>query len=143
MDKRELRKANGDVFFEAKRMADNSYIYTNWIGLQSLESIVMGGNHILAMLRKKPCVAILNNNHELVGPWEVGVHWLSQRWAPQLRELGVKHFAHVMSYGIYGQNSFKAIQPLLQQMFDLEAFEDEQLAKEWIYSRLRNLPANK
>lgn len=132
MDKRELRKANGDVFFEAERKADNSFICANWIGVQSLESIVMGGNQLLSMLRKKPCSAILNNNHELVGPWDVGISWLAFKWAPQAKELGVEHYAHVMSYGIFGQNSFNSVAPLLKNHFEVRVFEDETDAKEWL-----------
>jgi hypothetical protein len=135
MNKKELRKVNGDVFFEAERSADNSFISANWIGVQSLESIIMAGNQLLAMLRKKPCSAILNNNHELVGPWEVGVNWLAYKWAPQAKELGVQHFAHVMSYGIFGQNSFSAFAPLLKDIFEVRAFEDEKEAKEWLHQK--------
>ncbi|MEJ8757176.1 hypothetical protein WG947_09230 [Pontibacter sp. H259] len=135
MDKRELRKANGDVFFEAERKVDNSFICANWIGMQSLESIIMAGNNLLSMLRKKPCSGILNNNHELVGPWEIGVEWMAHKWAPQAKELGVKHFAHVMSYGIFGQNSFNTLSPLLKQYFEVRAFEDETAAKDWLQQK--------
>ena len=62
MEKTELKKTNGDVFFEATRMADNSYILVNWVGIQSLETIMMGANQLLIMLRNKPCAAILNSN---------------------------------------------------------------------------------
>ncbi|NEM98370.1 hypothetical protein [Pontibacter burrus] len=137
MSRTELRKANGDIFFEARRLADNSYIYVNWIGRQSLESIIMGGNHLLHMLRKEACYAILNNNHEIVGPWDTGADWIAHRWAPQAKALGVKYFAHIMSYGIYGQNSFSTLQPQLEQLFEVEVFEDEGLARNWIYEKLR------
>jgi len=137
MGSTELRKANGDIFFEARRHADNSYIYVNWVGRQSLESIIMGGNHLLQMLRKESCNAILNNNHELVGPWDTGAEWVVQRWAPQAKNLGVKYFAHIMSYGIYGQNTFKTIQPRLKKICEVEVFEDEGLARNWVYDKLR------
>lgn len=137
MDKKELRKANGDVFFEAQRMADNSFIYANWIGVQSLESIILGGNLLLTMLRKQPCAAILNSNKELVGPWEVGVNWLGYKWAPQAKALGVVYFAHVFSYGIYGKKSFEAFLPFLNQHFEVCAFEDETAAREWLQQKFK------
>ncbi len=95
----------------------------------------MGSNLLLAMLRNKPCSAILNNNHELVGPWEVGINWLAYKWAPQARDLGVRHYAHVMSYGIFGQKSFKTFAPLLKGFFEVKAFEDETEAKEWLHQK--------
>lgn len=135
MDKQELKKSNGNVFFEAEREADNSYISANWIGVQSLESIVMGGNLLLAMLRKQPCAAIVNNNHELVGPWEIGVNYMVYKWAPEAKVLGVKYFAHILSYGIFGRNSFSMFEPLVKSFFDIEVFETEENAKEWARSK--------
>jgi hypothetical protein len=129
---KELKKANGDVFFEAKRTPDNKYIYINWIGIQSLETVVMGGNHILTMLREKPCIGILNSNRELIGPWEVAVNWLTYKWGPQAKELGLRNFAHVLSPGIYGQRSFKSLSPSFEQQFNMRSFETEEAAKEWL-----------
>ncbi|NDK56650.1 hypothetical protein [Pontibacter fetidus] len=131
MDKQELRKSNGDVFFEAERATDNSFICVNWIGVQSLESIVMGGNLLLAMLRKQSCQTIVNNNHELVGPWEVGINFMAYKWAPEAKVLGVKFFAHILSYGIYGRSSFEAFAPLVKSFFEVASFEDESAAKTW------------
>ncbi|MBB6610819.1 hypothetical protein H7F15_07205 [Pontibacter sp. Tf4] len=131
MDKQELKKFNGDIFFEAQRAADNSYIYANWIGVQSLESIVMGGNLLLAMLRKQHCPVIVNNTHEQVGPWEVGINFLVYKWAPEAKVLGVKYFAHILSYGIFGRTSFDTFAPLVSSFFEVAAFEDENTAKIW------------
>ncbi len=132
---KELKKANGDVFFEARRTPDNNYIYLNWIGIQSLETIVMGGNHVLTMLREQPCRGILNSNREIIGPWEVAVNWLTHKWAPQAKELGVQYFAHVLSPGIYGQRSFSSLSPNFEQQFKLRSFDNEEAAKEWLISK--------
>jgi hypothetical protein len=136
MDKQELKKINGDIFFEAERADDNSYIYVNWIGVQSLETIVMGGNLLLAMLRKQSCSAIINNNHELVGPWEVGVNFLVYKWAPEAKVLGIRYFAHILSYGIFGRNSFDMFGPLVKSYFEVEAFENEKAAKSWVKTKV-------
>ena len=117
-------------------MPDNNYIYINWIGIQSLETIVMGGNHILAMLREKPCEGILNSNRELIGPWEVAVNWLTYKWGPQAKELGLRYFAHVLSPGIYGQRSFQSLSPAFKEQFNLRAFDNEATAQEWLQTRV-------
>jgi hypothetical protein len=132
---KELRKANGDVFFEAKRTTDNNYIYINWIGIQSLETVVMGGNHVLAMLREKPCKGLLNSNRELIGPWEVAVNWLTHKWGPQANELGLCYFAHVLSPGIYGQRSFRSLSPNFKDLFELRTFDNEEAAEEWLLTK--------
>jgi hypothetical protein len=132
----DLKKATGDVFCEIRRSADNTFIYVNWIGIQSLETVVMGGNQVLVMLRKKPCPAILNSNRELVGPWEHAVSWVVNKWAPQAKVLGVSYFAHVLSHGIFGKRSFEKLRPEIEQLFRVKSFEDITLAEKWISSNL-------
>ena len=132
IDYKELKKANGDVFLEIRRRPADGFIAMNWIGIQSLETIVMGGNQILSMLRQQPCQAILNSNRELIGPWETAVSWLTFKWAPQAKGLGVRYFAHVSSPGIYGRRSFDALYPSLKEMMAVKSFEDEKSAEEWL-----------
>lgn len=133
---RELQKANGDVFCEIRRSPDNAFIYVNWIGIQSLETIVMGCNQVLHLLKEKPCAAILNNNREVVGPWEIAISWLSNKWVPQVKALGVRYFAHVLSYGVFGKRSFEKLKPELKLHFKVKSFDDEAMAEEWIRLKL-------
>ncbi|GHA63352.1 hypothetical protein SAMN04487941_1641 [Pontibacter akesuensis] len=132
VEHKELKKANGDVFFEVRRTTDNSFISMNWVGIQSLETIVMGCNQVLTMLREKPCPRLLNSNRELIGPWEVAVNWLAYKWAPQAKSLGLRYYAHVLSPGIYGQRSFQSLYPALQSQLNIEVFEDEKKAEQWL-----------
>ncbi|MEJ8801300.1 hypothetical protein [Pontibacter sp. H249] len=95
----------------------------------------MGGNHVLAMLREKPCQGMLNSNRELIGPWEVAVNWLSNKWTPQAKELGLRYYAHALSPGIYGQRSFDSFYPSLKYKLEVKAFVDEEAAKMWLQSK--------
>jgi hypothetical protein len=132
----ELRKANGDVFFEAERQAENAFIWVNWIGVQSIETMMMGANLLLTMLRQEPCPAILNSNKELIGPWKEGALFLGSKWAPQAKKLGVVQFAQVLSHGIYGKTSFQHFHQLGQHHFRIETFETEAAAQAWLVNRL-------
>ena len=127
-----MKKANGDVFCEIRRSPDNAFIYVNWIGIQSLETIVMGCNQVLHLLREKPCTAMLNTNHELIGPWEFAVSWLVNKWAPQAKALGLRYFAHVLSHGIFGKRSFEKLKPELKVHLNVKSFEDIKMAEEWV-----------
>ncbi|MFD3003583.1 hypothetical protein ACFS7Z_24715 [Pontibacter toksunensis] len=117
-------------------MATNSFIAVNWIGIQSMETVVMGGNHVLSMLREKPSKGLLNSNRELIGPWDVAVSWLIHKWAPQAKELGLRYYAHVLSPGIYGQRSFRLLYPILKLKFDVETFNDDESAAEWLKEKV-------
>ncbi|MFA1770414.1 hypothetical protein ACD591_03860 [Rufibacter glacialis] len=133
MDKMELKKPNGDVYFEAWRLSDNSCIKVNWIGIQSLETVVMGGNLVLTMLREKSCPAILNSNRELIGPWESSANYMAQKWAPSAKRLGLQYFAHVLSPGIFGRRSFDLFLQLLTTPLTVKSFEDEETADAWLF----------
>lgn len=135
MDKLELRKGNGDVFLEARRMPDNSFILANWIGIQSLETVVMGCNHILALLQERPCPGMLNSNKELIGPWDSAVNWLAYKWAPKAKSAGLQYFAHVLSPGVYGQRSFEDLYPKLATQLEVETFEDDRSAQAWLQAK--------
>ncbi|WP_157593209.1 hypothetical protein [Rufibacter tibetensis] len=136
MDRKELKKANGDVFFEAWRMPEELFIRVNWIGIQTLETVVMGGNQLLAMLREKPCRGILNSNRELIGPWESAVPYMAYKWAPTAEILGLKYFAHVLSPGIFGQRSYEVFNQQLKGQLRTRAFEMEDQAMEWLNRHL-------
>lgn len=134
MKKTDLKKSNGDVFFEATRREDNAFILVNWIGIQSLETIMMGANLLLNMVREQACPVILNSNKELIGPWDDGAFYLGSSWAPRMKMLGLKHFAHVLAPGIYGIRSFETFHQFAQIHFQIEVFETDTDAITWILS---------
>lgn len=139
MDTKELKKANGDVYFEAHRMPQNEYLSVNWVGIQSLETMVMGSNHVLSLLRERPCRGLLNSNRELIGPWEVAVSYLAYRWAPAApaaHALGLRYFAHVLSPGIFGQRSFELFRTQLKDQLVLQAFAEPTQAEHWLHQQL-------
>ena len=132
MDKQELRKGNGDVYFLAERRADNAFIFVNWTGIQTLDMIMLGAQRLLTMLRQKPCQAILNNNREVIGPWNDGALFLGNKWARQAKELGLLHFAHILAYGIYGQSSYQLFHQYGQQHLHIQTFDTVKDAETWI-----------
>jgi hypothetical protein len=137
MDKIDLKKVNGDVFLEARRVPDNSFILAHWIGIQTLETMVMGHNHVLALLRERPCPGFLNSNKELIGTWEVAVNWLAHKWVPQAKIYGLRYFAHVLSPGVYGQRSFDALFPKIAAQLEVKTFAEEKEAEAWLQARSR------
>ena len=132
MDKKELRKSNGDLFFEVERKGKNDYILVNWVGIQSVETIMLGANVLLNMLRQNTCAYLLNSNKELIGPWDDGALFLGNRWAIQARNLGLLYFAQVLSPGIYGQRSFTQFEAAARDHFQIKTFNSEIEAASWL-----------
>ena len=54
-----LKKVYGDVFFTARRMEGNAFIYAQWYGVQSVETGKEGGYKLLEMMQEKPCASWL------------------------------------------------------------------------------------
>ena|SRR6478736_3584915 len=136
----ELRKANGDVFLIAERMPDNSYIHARWIGVQSLETVMRGGELYINMLLENPCEKLLNDHSELIGPWLVATDWIAQEWTPKVRALGLKYMAQVLAPGIYGQLSFHELHQRIDHDFSITMFDDAFSAQHWL-SELETQPA--
>lgn len=132
MERKEFRKANGDVFLIAERMPDNAYIHARWIGIQSIETVMQGGNYYATMLQTQPCARLLNDHKELIGPWDVANQWIVNEWTPKVLGLGLQYMAQVLAPGIYGKMSFHQLHQQIENMFEIRMFEDPELAKKWL-----------
>lgn len=87
---------------------------------------------MLMMLREKTAKGILISNREVIGPWDVAVNWLANKWAPEAATLGIFYYAHVMSPGIYAQRSFQMVHQSLHKYFEVQTFENETEAETWL-----------
>ncbi len=132
MTKVELKKPNGDVFLIAERMPDNLYIHAQWIGIQTLDTVMQGGSHYIKMLQEQPCSRLLNNHKELIGPWEVANDWIVSFWTPKVMELGLQYMSQVLAPGIYGKMSFHHLHQHIGDKFQIKMFEDVPPALDWL-----------
>jgi hypothetical protein len=132
MGKIELKKDNGDVFVEFKRVGENSYLQANWIGRQTIETVRQGGSYYIQLLQEQPCSKLLNNHHELIGPWDIANDWIVEEWTPRVRALGLTHLAQVLAPGIYGQMSWHQLHQRIDDRFEIKLFDDEAAARSWL-----------
>ncbi|WP_153042178.1 hypothetical protein [Rufibacter roseus] len=132
MTRTELKKPNGDVFLIAERAADNSYIHAQWIGIQTLETVMQGGSFYIKMIEEQPCARLLNNHKELIGPWDIAQEWIVSYWTPKVMELGLRFMAQVLAPGVYGQMSFHQLHQHISDKFEIKMFDDVAPAKEWL-----------
>lgn len=132
MNKKELRKPNGDVYLVAERMPGNTYILAQWTGRQNLATVKEGGNYYIEMMEQEPCAKLLNSHKELVGPWDIANDWIVQEWTPKVRALGLRYMAQVLAYGVYGQMSFYQLHQRIDDQFEIKMFENEEAARDWL-----------
>ncbi len=84
-----------------------NYLYCNWKGFQTVDSVKGGGNKILELFRQRRCRKVLNDNRLVTGPWQGAAEWAAKEWFPAMYGAGLKHFAWVVSPSISGQLSIE------------------------------------
>ena len=127
-----LEKVYGDVFFTARRMAGNSFIYAQWYGVQSVETVKEGGNKLLDMMKEQPCPKLLNSNKEVIGSWDMALEWAETVWAPQMRAAGLKYLAQVVPSSIYATLTIQNLIQQIDDQFEIRTFEEDTDAVAWL-----------
>ena len=130
--KAELKSQSGSTFLYLEYDSVNHWLYTNWIGYQSVDNVKEGFKEIINLRDKYNFVKILNDNRALIGPWDKANQWLEQEIVPIDNPAQVKYMAHVISPGIFGQLSVQDLQTRLQNKVDIKLFEDIKKAEEWL-----------
>lgn len=104
-----LKKVFGEVFFPARRMEGNAFIYAQWFGVQSVETVQEGGYKLLEMIKEQPCPKLLNSNKQVFGSWDMALEWAETEWAPQMKAAGLKYLAQVVPSSIYATLSIESL----------------------------------
>jgi hypothetical protein len=132
----ELRKVFGDVYFKAGRMPDNAFIYAQWFGVQSVETVMDGGYKVLEMMQDKSCARLLNSNKNVIGSWDMALAWAENEWAPQMRAAGLKYLAQVIPSSIYATITIENLIQRIDEEFEIRTFAEEEEAELWLRSVL-------
>jgi hypothetical protein len=132
----ELSKVFGDVYFKAARMPDNAFIYAQWFGVQSVETVMDGGYKLLEMMQDKSCARLLNSNKNVIGSWDMALAWAENEWAPQMRAAGLRYLAQVVPSSIYATITIENLIQRIDEEFEIRTFAEEEEAELWLRSVL-------
>jgi hypothetical protein len=133
--KQEIKNQSGNTFLILEYDQENKWLYANWIGYQNLENIQKGMAEAESMYRLYRYSKVLNDNRALIGPWDKSNEWLEQRLAPNAAYFNIRHIAHVVSPGIFGQLSAQDLQSRLLNKIEIKLFEDIGRAQDWLKSK--------
>jgi hypothetical protein len=120
----ELKNGFGKVYLTTGYDAANGWVYNNWMGYQTLPGIVAGADACLIPLGKNACAYLLNDNREVIGPWDHAVEWIVTDWAP--------HFANVVSPESMAALSAEAMAVGLGGRLQMRMFGSIDDAKAWL-----------
>jgi hypothetical protein len=133
-EKVELAKVFGDVFFTASREGGNNYIYAQWFGVQSVETVQEGGYKLLEMMKEKPTSKLLNSNKQVVGSWDMALEWAETEWAPQMRAAGLRYLAQVIPTSIFATLTIENLIRKIDEEFEIRTFDEDTAAAAWLLS---------
>ena len=120
------------VFLTLEYDPINSWHYANWIGYASTDNVKDGACAYLDLMRQIPCPYFLNNNQELVGPWDKANDWLQAVWVPQARDLGLRYMAHVLAPNIAAALSGQDLHRRIEGQFEMRIFGGVSKAQAWL-----------
>lgn len=130
--KREATNAFGKVFLTMEYEADNNLLYNNWLGYQTVDSIMKGANTALELMAQTRCPYLLNDNTNITGPWGHAVAWIAEDWTPRAIAVGLTHFAHVVSPESFAALSAETMAASVGDSFRMRIFGSVPAARQWL-----------
>lgn len=110
----------------------SGWIYNEWRGQLSVDSVMQGATAVLEVMRQTGCCYLLNDNRAVVGSWNQANDWIATEWMPQALALGLRRFAHIAPPGTFVQVSAEAMRKRAHDRFVMELFSDLDTAKDWL-----------
>lgn len=128
----ELTNGFGKIYLTIEYDTTNQWVYNNWIGYQTYIGIIAGADACLHPLRDHHCAYLLNDNRQVIGPWDHAVEWIATDWAPRAIELGLTHFAHVVSPESLAAVSAEAMHTGIGTRLEMRMFSKIDEAQAWL-----------
>ena len=128
----EMTNGFGKVYLTTEYDAANQWVYNNWIGYQTYTGIIAGADACLLPLRDNACAYLLNDNRQVIGPWDHAVEWIVTNWANRAAAQGLTHFAHVASPDSLAAHSAEAMHLGIGGRLQMRMFGDMAEARAWL-----------
>jgi hypothetical protein len=133
----DLTNGFGKVYLRITYEPANHWVCNDWIGYQTYVGIVAGADACLAPLVENKCAYLLNDNRQVIGPWDHAVDWIVTNWAPRAIAGGLTHFANVVSPESLAASSAQSMALGLSGQLQMHLFSDIDEAKQWLQEAQR------
>jgi len=134
---KELINGFGKVYLTIAYDAANNWVHNSWVGYQTYVGIVAGADACLLPLRENQCAYLLNDNQQVIGPWDHAVNWIVTNWAPRAIAQGLTHFANVVSPESLAASSAQSMALGLDEQLQMRLFANMQAAQNWLHEAQR------
>jgi hypothetical protein len=130
----QLTNGFGKVYLTIEYDAANQWVYNNWIGYQTYIGIIAGADACLHPLQENACTYLLNDNRQVIGPWNHAVEWIVKDWAPRAIAQGLTHFAQVVSPESLAALSAEAMHMGIGDRLQIKMFSTIEEAQAWLHA---------
>ncbi|WP_338794140.1 hypothetical protein [Bernardetia sp. MNP-M8] len=127
-----LKNSDEKVFYEVYVEAHTNCLYADWTGFVNVNNVKAGCLVALDLIKENNCPYIINDNTNLVGPWQQANQWIQEFWMPQAIEAGLRYMAHITSPDIFGKLSAQDLEKKAAGIFIMRLFKNKEQAEEWI-----------
>jgi hypothetical protein len=128
----DLLNGFGKIYLRITYDAANHWVRNEWIGYQTYVGIVAGADACLGPLVENQCAYLLNDNRQVIGPWDHAVEWIVTNWAPRAIATGLTHFANVVSPESLAAGSAQSMALGLEGQLQMHMFGDIDEAQQWL-----------
>ncbi|WBA42943.1 STAS/SEC14 domain-containing protein [Hymenobacter canadensis] len=128
----ELTNGFGKVYLTINYDAANHWVYNNWIGYQTYTGVIAGADACLFPIQENNCRYLLNDNRQVVGPWDHAVEWIATNWAPRATTVGLTHFAHIVSAESLAASSAQSMFLGIGGRLHMRMFSSMEEAQNWL-----------
>lgn len=128
----ELTNGFGKVYLTIAYDRPNHWVYNNWVGYQTYTGVISGADACLHPLRENACPYLLNDNRQVLGPWDHAVEWIATNWAPRAIEAGLTHFAQVVSSESMAAGSAQSMVLGIGERLHVHMFNNLSEAQAWL-----------
>lgn len=112
-----------------------NWIYADWKGYQTENSVKDGCEKMLSSLNTVHCSKVLNDNTNVVGIWTPASTWVGTNWLPRVKQAGIKHLAWVYSSSSMSRVSADESIRITSVPEMIKTFDDLESAKRWLQNR--------
>jgi hypothetical protein len=127
----------GKVYLRIDYDAANHWVCNEWIGYQTYIGILAGADACLPPLLENNCAYLLNDNRQVIGPWDHAVEWIVTNWARRAIAQGLTHFANVVSPETMAAGSAQSMAIGLHGQLQMHMFDNVEAAHEWLHEAQR------
>lgn len=126
-----------EVFYEEEDVtvywdAGHGRVHVDWRNIPTDRTVHRGCEEMLVLLRQRGCHHVLNDNSNVVGPWNSSAQWVAEEWFPRMLAAGLTKFAWIQSPNSLSKFAARQSTAHNQDTGVIRLFENAQAAGAWL-----------